>query len=113
MVVGWDSRGVRRHRCELSARDSEDGCDAGNDTSSDDQTGGILSFGADASRPARLTVVKERGQVSVYWNALNASYVYGALPFVPELLASRAHTEKRYGPAGWPGVFHMNVLLLV
>ena len=104
---------MRRHRCVLNARDCDHGCDAGHDASSDCQVAGILSLGADASRPARLTVVKERGQVSVYWNALNASYVYGALPFVPELLASRAHTEKRYGPAGWPGVFHMNVLLLV
>lgn len=37
-------------------------------------------------------------QLRVYWKALNESYVYGAVPFVPALLASRTQTENRYEP---------------
>jgi hypothetical protein len=33
--------------------------------------------------------------VSAYWKALKASYLFGLVPEVPGLLASRAQTEKR------------------
>jgi len=50
--------------------------------------------------------------VSVYWNALKASYVLGAVPNVPRLAASRTQTENRYEPAGLPAVLHMKVELM-
>jgi hypothetical protein len=41
-------------------------------------------------------LIPEQGViVSVYWKALKASYLFGLLPKVPGLLASRAQTEKR------------------
>ena len=33
--------------------------------------------------------------VSAYWRVLKASYLFGLVPEVPGLLASRAQTEKR------------------
>jgi hypothetical protein len=50
--------------------------------------------------------------VSVYWKALNASYVFGGVPPLPGLLASRAQTEKRYEPVGLPLVTQVKVLLV-
>jgi hypothetical protein len=35
------------------------------------------------------------GQLSMYWTVLKASYLFGLVPEVPGLLASRAQTEKR------------------
>ncbi len=40
-------------------------------------------------------VIVEHVGVSVYWNALTASYVNGAVPLDPGLLRSRAQTAKR------------------
>jgi hypothetical protein len=39
--------------------------------------------------------LQSNGQLSVYWKALKASYLFGLVPEVPGLLASRAQTEKR------------------
>jgi hypothetical protein len=42
-------------------------------------------------------LIAEQGGVvvSTYWKALKASYLFGLVPEVPGLLASRAQTEKR------------------
>jgi hypothetical protein len=41
-------------------------------------------------------LIAEQGEiVSTYWKALKASYVFGLVPEVPGLPASRAQTENR------------------
>jgi hypothetical protein len=42
---------------------------------------------------------------------LKASYVFGAVPPVPVLLASRAQTDTRYVPGAWPTVVQLKFAL--
>ena len=63
---------------------------------------GVPTLAEDPGGGVALIAVHDE-MVSGYWKALNASYEL-------ELLASRAHTEKRYEPCGQPRVSHPRVV---
>jgi hypothetical protein len=42
-----------------------------------------------------VQTLQSNDQLSVYWKPLTASYLFGLVPNVPGLLASRAQTEMR------------------